>query len=720
MFLTPLFLILGAAAATAPLVLHLLQRKRRDSIPFPTLRFLQMATKQSSRRLRFENTSLWLLRTLILLLLGAAFAMPVLRTRGMGWMGQAPRDVAVVIDASYSMNYRVGRDTVWERAIEAATGILNGLGDKDRFCLFLAGEQPEALIAEPVGDRTQGLALLKSAKAKTTGSRLLPALRAATSALEREQKGRELELHVITDGQAFPWRRTETATAVEGEAEAGEEEKDGALPAISRYVTLLAPPSPVNVSPVELELNPPLLLPGARANLKVRVFHTGPDRESIMRLYIGNDEAGRRPMRLQPGSAFDTVFNLEPLPPGIHPARIETPEDGLDIDNAFHFLVRVRERLPFLCVGSEEDTLFLRTALRSAITGGDSAGPERIDADALAGRTLHDLSAIFLCNALPLSGQALAAVEEYVRAGGLLIVFPGDRASASDYAAAIFLPLEGAVARETPHAERSRTLSWPASGNDLMLPFQRGVAPPRVSVRRLLAGTGLAEKAAVVIADSPDQPFLTERPFGKGRVLLFHVSADRSWSDFPLSPFYLPLLARVVEYSAGVGLSSPYLWSAPTMPLEEILAGGGRETVITGPDGRRLPVSTTVAEGETLLKVEDVEVPGIYEVQGQGPVMAVNMRRQESDLTPLGDKELAGFFGDQDVQIFQDAESLQRVLEEDRVGRTFGEHLLWIVLILIAIEFAWANRLARARPALTDQLAVEPSGRIKGHPEAAS
>ena len=71
------------------------------------------------------------------------------------------------------------------------------------------------------------------------------------------------------------------------------------------------------------------------------------------------------------------------------------------------------------------------------------------------------------------------------------------------------------------------------------------------------------------------------------------------------------------------------------------------------------------------------------------------------------------------MYLARDAETLQGLIQEHRVGRTFGEQLLWIVFVLLVVEFLYANRLARARPALSDQLDLDPSGRVKGHPEAA-
>src|SRR5258708_10175196 len=129
MFLSPLFLLAAALGASVPLMLHLMQNRRKVQLPFPTLRFLKLAEKHSSRRIRLENFLLWLLRTLIMALLGLAFAMPMIRSSGLGWLGEAPRDVAIVLDASYSMGYHTGRGSVWEKGLEAATAIVEGLSD---------------------------------------------------------------------------------------------------------------------------------------------------------------------------------------------------------------------------------------------------------------------------------------------------------------------------------------------------------------------------------------------------------------------------------------------------------------------------------------------------------------------------------------------------------------------------------------------------------------
>jgi len=138
MFLAPLFLIAAGLGALIPLALHFMQNKRKVKLPFPTLRFLKAAQKRSASRTRLENILLWLIRTLIMVLLGFAFSMPIIKTGGLGWFGDAPRDVAIILDASYSMAYKNGNAQIWDNAVEASRSIIEGLKERDRFCIFIA------------------------------------------------------------------------------------------------------------------------------------------------------------------------------------------------------------------------------------------------------------------------------------------------------------------------------------------------------------------------------------------------------------------------------------------------------------------------------------------------------------------------------------------------------------------------------------------------------
>src|SRR4026209_2739846 len=77
-FLTPLFL-LGLVGLAVPVIIHLIQRERKNVVQFPSLMFLQRIPYQSVQRRRIRNWPLLLLRLAALALIVAGVRPPVPR-----------------------------------------------------------------------------------------------------------------------------------------------------------------------------------------------------------------------------------------------------------------------------------------------------------------------------------------------------------------------------------------------------------------------------------------------------------------------------------------------------------------------------------------------------------------------------------------------------------------------------------------------------------------
>src|SRR5439155_20344272 len=109
----------------------------------------------------------------------------------------------------------------------------------------------------------------------------------------------------------------------------------------------------------------------------------------------------------------------------------QTPEDNLAIDDSFYFLIRVQDQMPSLIVGNDSETLFLRTALRTGF--GRATAVATMKPEQITDKPLSPYACIFLCNALPLPGQAIAAIEDYVKTGGVIVLLPGMAATPEMY-----------------------------------------------------------------------------------------------------------------------------------------------------------------------------------------------------------------------------------------------------------------------------------------------
>ena len=94
-------------------------------------------------------------------------------------------------------------------------------------------------------------------------------------------------------------------------------------------------------------------------------------------------------------------------------------------------------------------------------------------------------------------------------------------------------------------------LSWETPKHiaafDKESPFFGLAAPDEVTVsRQVLAEPepGLAGKTWARLADGT--PLVTAAPRGKGLIVLFHVTADTTWSNLPLSGLFVDMLRRIV------------------------------------------------------------------------------------------------------------------------------------------------------------------------------
>ncbi len=141
-------------------------------------------------------------------------------------------------------------------------------------------------------------------------------------------------------------------------------------------------------------------------------------------------------------------------------------------------------------------------------------------------------------------GPARNKLIDFVESGGLLLRFAGTRLAAGDDDL-------------TPTALRrgGRTLggalSWETPKHiapfDKDSPFLGLAAPDEVTVsRQVLAEPepGLAGKTWARLADGT--PLVTAARRGKGLIVLFHVTADTTWSNLPISGLFVEMLRRVV------------------------------------------------------------------------------------------------------------------------------------------------------------------------------
>src|ERR1041385_8821129 len=122
-FLTP-FMLFGACPASIPVAIHFFFRSRYRTVPWAAMKFLLTSVEQTSRRLKFQELLLLLLRMLVLAVLAVAFGRPIsalLRGAGRG----ASLDAVMLFPPSSSMGANAGDKTRLDRARDEAAKIID-------------------------------------------------------------------------------------------------------------------------------------------------------------------------------------------------------------------------------------------------------------------------------------------------------------------------------------------------------------------------------------------------------------------------------------------------------------------------------------------------------------------------------------------------------------------------------------------------------------------
>ncbi len=138
-FLQPLAL-LALVAAAIPALLHLLGRRLPPTVVFPAVKYLTATEREHSRRLRFRNLLLLILRTAVIVCIVLAASRPFVRT-GTG-VAHPPTAVALVVDNSLSSAAVLEGHRTLDTIIATARQVIARTATGDRLWLVLADGLP--------------------------------------------------------------------------------------------------------------------------------------------------------------------------------------------------------------------------------------------------------------------------------------------------------------------------------------------------------------------------------------------------------------------------------------------------------------------------------------------------------------------------------------------------------------------------------------------------
>jgi hypothetical protein len=708
----------GLAALAVPVLIHLFFRLRTKRVELGTIRFLRLVLEENARRRKVMQWLLLALRMAFVALLVALFAMPYFTAAA---TGSDKELLVILIDQSATMQLKGDNGRLIDQAIAEAKKLIETAGEQTRFevAFFDHDVHPmtDGFQAAGPGDPRRAQNQVPRTKNKITSEVVLAKLQAPVAAFGATNFGavfawaRDIcvkapagvkQLHLFTDLQrsGLDWTEVEP------------------LPAeVKSHLHDLGRPVVNNVAVTEVRTPRLWVRPGEAPTIRASVLHGGTFalEEVAIVLEVGRVEQSgrgqksaaltsevlsssrsdfaklseritkRERVKLEPGATVTLDFELPVLSEGLWQGRVTVEyDDDLPFDNQRFFAISATPAYRVLVVSSESDgaaitgeTYFLNAALRLAEAGDSySESPFAPTPVTYATDTSlpkpPDFDAVVLANVADVSKRDAEQLASFVRGGGGLLVFTGDRVTAKSSST---LTDAGLTVGEIGDIKVTTDLPWRLNQWDETHPIFEPLSDPQHGdLRRLIfaAYTKLTPSAdASVLAHfSTGDPAVIERHVGDGKVLWVTSSCGRDWSDWCRSRLFLPTVHQMLGYE--VGLTSGGRVRSRLVDTEPRTAVGGQRPDAVAAEPRGVDALTSAA------------IPGVDQFDRFVEIINTSPRESDTDRCTRQEFEdrFAVKFVEDDGRSDSQAAALDNVeLQQDELWPWVGCLLLGVMLL---------------------------------------
>ncbi|NOZ24326.1 MAG: hypothetical protein GXP25_24885 [Planctomycetes bacterium] len=675
-FLNPFFLI-ALPAVGIPVLIHLFNRRRPRVMDFAAIDFLLRSHKRTVSLWRLRQILLLLVRVGAVAMLVLAFARPYFTAFA---TSRGPVNLAVIVDDSYSMQYRGGTRSCFDRAASAAGELLQSLHGDDNAALII-GDMRKGLTSN-INDLVEDL---QSARCSYGTTDVAAWLGAALDILSGSKLANK-HITLFTDMAAHGWDADRFAAIRERLAEAE----------CTVSVVDMGAEQPMNAAITDIRVVYAKGQEQGNAEVIAALANFG-DREAKglrCELFIDGKSAAVGFADVPAGASIEKTFACKAVSGKALKAHVEIGADPLSTDNARWFILEIPPELSALLVdGSpgthmiDAETFYLERALRPTDEATVRIVPVVVTPEEMKTEKLGNYDVIFLCNVPFLDPSECARLYRFLRNGGGLFVSLGDMVQEDQYNSGMRMLLPRGLWDLKTFGGGVRMGKIDASHPVFSVFQEPDLENLQTAVfhKLFLLKPDTETGTQVVMALQNGVPLLLEARRPPGRIMLFTSTIDRAWNNLPILPTFLPLIHRITKHLAGVSDARPKTVRLVGEPQRLFYQDADVLFEVVDPRGvrRKLGPAKAVTYRETT-------VPGTYDVTPGRP-FAVNVdTRRESDLGKIPAEQANALLG-KGASIATADRSRGRLAQMGVRTPIWGQ-LLAAVLFLVLVESMLARR----------------------------
>ncbi len=747
MVAAPLYLW-GLLAATIPVILYLLFRRRRRDVTWGAIYILRKVLETKNRQMAWLQYLIVALRTVALIALALVLAGLFLppRAPAPGALPAAPRSThrLILLDTSASMQTRFDTGTALDAALSLARQLVQGgrqPGTVDLLALHGEDEVPCRFDSFPADESAleEKLVQLASTSKPVDFDRTLK----HAMSLFRESPWTRRELYILSDfnQRDFSGPGADTLEALRKmnvtiypvsfhrpdawnfailDLTPGADLLLANQPALFHVTigcygksgtadTLLTIGTPggdplfeqtLTMTPGEKQLTIPLKLPAGQQTL---VAHLRDDD-------LAWDNVAKRTFVVRPELAVTVIQNIDTRTGFDNPrtwlARALANVEKLESSNQDHskgevaavndpsrpFHVTVDAKIPSQI--SQVESLLPSTASQETPRVADPRFADRH----VAQNPDVDMAVVLASAKMP--AATVETLRRYALQGGTVLLAPGPEDVPAVFNK-VFAPLAPAALgppRRPAINPEEYEHAIAETGDSLLRELEStengNLGSPRFYNSFAVDPSSLPADSRVLLGLSDGSPLLLERRLGRGRCLLWTAGLSGDWQSMVVHPSYPVFLIRILQQAAA-DRSFPRNLSAGAPILAE--TAFDRAKVIR-PDGREDLVETLSLGKRRFVRYGRTDLPGDYEVRPQNdpatPPLLYHVAQdcRESDIRPLLPATREVLERSLGTALIERVPALGQALAVTYPGRPLAGWSLAILVLCLVLEAGLARR----------------------------
>lgn len=678
-FINPLFLYLLPLTAI-PIIIHLIGRRRFQTIEFSSIWFLKELEHDVIRRMKLRQIILLILRTLLILLLILAFARPYRTNMSSGITVRRGETLYLIVDGSASMKKTVQGKNLLDYGKED----LNAAFSEVEFPILVKmvdATQPEIIndkgYIKNLSDITRLIADLQT---KPFAGKIDQALGTVQKDLERHPEA-SVNVWVLSDFQKSSWITQQP-------------NEHPLVPFVSRkgvrFILFPENRQDYNLSVSRVHIPDQILEIGKSVEIHSVVENWNEQSVEVpVSFFIEGERVGQSLASIPSLSRTDVVFEWTPLTTGYLSGNIQIEEDNLPTDNRRYFVVDVPQLLRVLLIyRTPEDADYLEKALKAK--NNSLLDVNRVSEAILPLANLQDIDAIIFSGIDQLQENFVENLSSFLSDGKGIVVFPGRKNQPEVFnrcwAESFGMP-KWKDMRKSSDGSYLKLGSIKTDHPIFREMWRQKKRPDSSPYFYTVPGFLIGKNHSVIMTYSDDTPLLIETQYGNGKILLFATSPVGGWTDLPLTGLFPPLIQRMTQYAAGKSARQTEYSCGDTLRFETMNEYNTQDITIITPSGRWIRPAIDRISNQIIFTQSDE--PGIFTLESSGKLkfrFSVNVPETEcrSEFLNASDLRDIAEMLPQRVVVYNSDRSDRSV--KMNLNRECSGFLFFLVLVFAAVE----------------------------------